>query len=142
MHHPEKARPLLEQAVPKYKAKVGPNDRDTLFGMYFLARVYAEAGEFAKAVPLLEEALHSNAKWLPDDSALLIAMAELAAWHLEIQQADRAVALFAKQLDMERHRPAADGVSYIAALGSAVQAWATAIVSATPRSCSVIASPP
>jgi tetratricopeptide (TPR) repeat protein len=75
----DKALPLLEQALAKRRAKLGPDHDYTLASMNNLAGAYHDAGQLDKALPLLKQALAKRqAKLGPDHPDTLSSMNNLA----------------------------------------------------------------
>jgi serine/threonine protein kinase/tetratricopeptide (TPR) repeat protein len=86
---------LLETNFDDLKAKLGPDDRNTLHAMNDLAWDYYVVARAAEALPLTEEALQrQKAKLGPDDSDTLNTMDTLANIYEALDQLDKAQPLF------------------------------------------------
>jgi serine/threonine protein kinase len=86
---------LLETNFHELRAKLGPDDQDTLKAMNGLAWGYYTVARPAGALPLAEEALQrQRAKLGPDDSDTLDTMDTLASIYEACDQLDKALPLF------------------------------------------------
>jgi tetratricopeptide (TPR) repeat protein len=70
---------LMEEILPRFEARRGPDHPDTLTVRNNLAVAYQDAGRWARAEPLLRDLLaRQRAMTSPDSAALAAALAQLA----------------------------------------------------------------
>jgi tetratricopeptide (TPR) repeat protein len=89
--------------VRRQKAKLGPDDPDTLASMTNLAMVYMQVDRLDLALQLLEEALTRKKAVLgPDHPSTLRSMNNLAAAYRRAGRLDDALPLFEKTLELRK----------------------------------------
>jgi serine/threonine protein kinase/tetratricopeptide (TPR) repeat protein len=103
------AMALHAETLKDRKARLGPDDEDTLKSMGGLAASYVDAGRLAEALPLFEELLKRHkARNGPDDSQTLAAMGNVAVVYRDLGRLDEARVLFREMLSRRKTKLGAD----------------------------------
>jgi WD40 repeat protein/serine/threonine protein kinase/tetratricopeptide (TPR) repeat protein len=94
---PDQAVPLLIEIAKVKKAKLGPDDPETLEALEKLADLHWQLGQLDKAIPVLEEIVRvREAKFGGDDLQTLEYMTRLGVLHWRLDQFDRSIPVFEK----------------------------------------------
>lgn len=106
--------PLMEKVVEFRKSKLGPKDRETIFGMNLLAICYHHSGRRPEALKLEESVVSiCEEQFGPQDAVTLMVKGNLASFHLDSGRDREAIQIYEQLLPLGEKLPGPEGAESV-----------------------------